>query len=159
VIARAFSIRKASLRDGEKILQCLREAFAPYQANYTSDAFTDTVLTDETIRQRFAEMTVLIAIDQSGHVIGTVAYKAADDGEGHVRGMAVSPQWQGSNVAQALLDQVEYVLRKMHCKAMTLDTTRPLRRAIHFYQKNGFLPTGKVSSFFGMDLFAYRKNI
>jgi hypothetical protein len=80
-MARTFSIRKAAVRDGGGILQCLRRAFAPYQASYTSDAFGDTVLTGETIRQRFSEMSVLVAVDQSSHVIGTIAYKV---GEGRI---------------------------------------------------------------------------
>ena len=42
---------------------------------------------------------------------------------------------------------------------MTLCTTRPLQRAIRFYEKNGFHATGEVSSFFGMDLLSYRKDI
>jgi predicted N-acetyltransferase YhbS len=158
-MAGIFSIRKAALDDENQILQCLEEAFASYQGSYTPDGFADTVLTGETIRHRFGEMTVLVAIDQCDHVIGTIAYKVVANGEGHVRGMAVRPGWQGCGVGQRLLGHVESDLRKMHCKTITLDTTRPLRRAIRFYEKNGFRPTGEVSSFFGMDLFAYRKDI
>jgi ribosomal protein S18 acetylase RimI-like enzyme len=158
-MAGTFSIRKAVLQDAEQILQCLSQAFAPYQGSYTAEAFVDTVLTGETIRQRFADMTVLAAVDPFGHVIGTIAYQVTVSGEGHVRGMAVCPEWQGSGVAQSLLENVESDLRKMHCKVITLDTTKPLRRAIRFYEKNGFRSTGEVSSFFGMELFAYRKDV
>jgi predicted N-acetyltransferase YhbS len=45
-------------------------------------------------------MTVLVAVDQSGHVIGTIAYRVAAAGEGHLRGMAVNPEWHGLGVAQ-----------------------------------------------------------
>lgn len=48
------------------------------------------------------------------------------------------PEHQGSGVAAGLLDQVESDLRDLNCRAMTLDTTKPLQRAIRFYERNGF---------------------
>ena len=152
------SVRRATLHDAEEILKCLGEAFAPYRDSYTPEAFADTVRTEETIGRRFAEMRILVAADSSGRVLGTIAYKA-ENSEGHLRGMAVRPEWHGSGVAQRLFDQAESDLRELHCRTITLDTTRPLRRAVRFYERNGFRATGKVASFFGMDLFAYRKEI
>jgi hypothetical protein len=32
-----------------------------------------------------------------------------------------------------------------------------LKRAIRFYERNGFRRTGEVSQFYGMELIAYRK--
>ena len=52
-------------------------------------------------------MTVLVAVDQSGHVIGTIAHRVAAAGEGYLRGMAVNPEWHGLGVAQKLLENVE----------------------------------------------------
>ena len=158
-MAGAFRIRKARLADAGEILDCLAQAFAPYRVRYTSAGFADTVLTEQTLRQRFREMTVLVAIDPSGGVIGTTAYKVAESGHGHVRGMAVGPGWQGSGVAKSLLDRAESDLRKLGCTIMTLCTTQPLQRAIRFYEKNGFHATGEVGIFFGMDLLWYRKDI
>ncbi|MGC1106847.1 MAG: GNAT family N-acetyltransferase [Candidatus Acidiferrales bacterium] len=154
-----FSIRIAASHDAEEILQCLDQAFAPYRSSYTPGAFADTVLSREMLRKRFIEMTVLVAVDFSGCVIGTIAYKVQENGEGHLRGMAVRPEWHGSEVAKKLLEQSESDLRDLHCKAITLDTTKPLQRAIRFYEKNGFRATGEVASFFRMELFAYRKEI
>jgi len=141
-----------------KLLQCLAQAFAPYRDSYTPEGFVDTVLTPEAFRKRFIDMRVLVATDNSGSVVGTIAYKAEND-EGHIRGMAVKPQWHGSGIAKRLLDQVECDLRELRCNAITLDTTRPLHRATRFYQKCGFRPAGQITSFFGMDLFAYRKEL
>lgn len=155
---KGFSVRQATLQDEPQILQCLAQAFAPYRDSYTPEGFADTVLTPEAFRKRFIEMRVLVATDDSGCVLGTIAYKA-ENGEGHIRGMAVNPQWHGSEIARRLLDQVESDLHDLQCSAITLDTTRPLQRATRFYKKCGFRPTGEITSFFGMDLFAYRKEI
>lgn len=73
---------------------------ANYKASYTAAAFADTVLTGETIRQRLTDMTVLVAVDPFDHVIGTIAYRCAVGGEGHIRGMALCPERHGSGVAQ-----------------------------------------------------------
>jgi len=52
--------------------------------------------------------------------------------------MAVLPQAQGLGVAKQLLDVAESKLQDMECSRITLDTTAPLSRAIHFYEKKGF---------------------
>jgi SAM-dependent methyltransferase len=154
-----FLIRKADQGDCEPIIDCLARAFAPYQAAYTPGAFADTVLDPQTLRRRLEEMTVLVAIAGENHLVGTVAYKLQDHGEAHIRGMAVDPAWQGSSVAKGLLARMESDLRALGCHAVTLGTTAVLRQAIRFYEKNGFRATGEVSSFFGMELFAYRKDL
>ena len=42
---------------------------------------------------------------------------------------------------------------------VSLDTTEPLRRAVRFYERHGFRPSGRVSDFFGMPLFEYVKEL
>jgi ribosomal protein S18 acetylase RimI-like enzyme len=153
-----FSVRGATKEDAQQVLQCLQEAFLVYRNDYTAGAYADTVLNPQTFLQRLSEQQILIAVDQSGEAVGTMAYKA-ENGEGHIRGMAVRPLWQGRGVAEKLLEHVESALQELGCKVITLDTTRPLQRAIRFYEKNGFRATGEVASFFGMELLAYRKEL
>jgi GNAT superfamily N-acetyltransferase len=155
----SYSISRATYDHCAGILECLGLAFAPYRESYTPEAFLDTVLTPETFRSRLAEMSVFVATDASGQVVGTIACKVLQGGEGHLRGMAVRPEWQGSGVSSCLLERAEDELRKAGCKTITLDTTEPLKRAVGFYEKNGFRPTGKIERFFGMPLFEYSKSI
>ena len=53
---------------------------------------------------------------------------------------------------------MEKHLRNQCCTRITLDTTEPLQRAIHFYEKNNYRRTGKVTDFFGMLLIEYAKH-
>jgi len=154
-----FAIRRATLADGAAILECLLTAFAPYRQSYTPEAFLDTVLSPDSFRHRLSDMSVVVAISTSGEVVGTVAYKVGESGEGHLRGMAVNPEWHGSGLSTSLLETAEDELSKAGCKTITLDTTGPLKRAIRFYEKNGFRPTGKVGCFFGMPLIEFGKPI
>ncbi len=145
--------------DADGILDCLRSAFAVYQTAYSPAAYEDTVLTTETIHQRLAEMSVYVATNEAGEIVGTIACKLIGNAEGHIRGMAVRPGWQGGGVSECLLRSVESELRDRKCSHVSLDTTAPLKRAVRFYEKNGFRFSGKVSDFFGMPLFGYVKTL
>jgi ribosomal protein S18 acetylase RimI-like enzyme len=155
----SFTVRRATSRDAEGILECLHTAFQPFRGDYADSAFEDTVLTRDTVHQRLASMVVFVATAGDGEIVGTVACKVMDGGEGHLRGMAVHPSWQGGGVAQQLLEAVECALREKKCSRIRLDTTVPLKRAVRFYERNGFRPTGIVADFFGMPLFEYVKPV
>ena len=159
VILSPFSIRKASGGDAGAILECLRDAFETYRDSYTRDAFLDTVLTPETLRDRLATMCVFVATSQVGEIVGTVACSVVSPEEGHVRGMAVRPAWHGAGLASELLASVESELRERKCSRISLDTTAPLKRAARFYERHGYRRSGKVADFFGMELVEYVKEL
>jgi N-acetylglutamate synthase-like GNAT family acetyltransferase len=152
---RSFTIRRADSNDGEAIVACLAAAFAPYCNSYTPGAFTDTVLDSRLVQHRLRELCVFVAVSE-GNVVGTLAWAVSGE-EGHLRGMAVLPGWQGSGVASALLQAAEAEIRNQRCKRVTLDTTEPLARAMRFYARHGFTRSGRVSDFFGMPLHEWVK--
>ncbi|HEX3436226.1 MAG TPA: GNAT family N-acetyltransferase [Pseudacidobacterium sp.] len=154
-----FYIRSAALDDACGILDCLRIAFEPFRTRYSKGAYRDTILTAETVHERLSAMQVYVAVTDTNEVVGTIAYSVVHEKGGHLRGMAVHPDWQGSGVAGELLKAAEQTLAERGCSFITLDTTEPLERAVRFYQKNGFQPTGKVTDFFGMPLYEYAKQI
>lgn len=153
----SISIRAATPEDADAILNCLRTAFEPYRDDYTPGGYRDTVLAPDTIHQRLASMSVLVAVSPAGEVVGTIAGQVTSQHEGHLRGMAVLPNWQGLGVADHLLDAAERHLLDQKCSRISLDTTRPLRRATRFYERHGFRASGRVTDFFGMPLFEYVK--
>lgn len=153
----SFTIRAASQSDADGILACLGAAFAEYESSYTPGAFGDTVLDLESMQRRFAEMRVLVAAAADGTITGTIAYKASNTLTGHLRGMAVLPEWQGRGVARDLLAEAENQLRAHGCHRVTLNTTTPLQRAINFYKKHGYHSTGEERDFFGMRRYEYEK--
>src|SRR5262249_54408644 len=116
---RSFTIRGADSNDGEAIVTCLAAAFAPYCNSYTPAAFRDTVLDSRLVQHRLRKMCVFVAVSE-GNVVGTLACSAGGK-EGHLRGMAVFPDWQGSGVASALLQAAETEIRTKRCKRVTLN--------------------------------------
>ena len=154
-----FVIRKAVEDDLPGILHCLRTAFEPYRTQYTPEAFQDTVLSVETLATRFRSMAIFVAKQEDGQIAGTIGYRLVSPTHGHIRGMAVLPECRGIGVAQNLLDAVQDELRAQGGERVTLNTTKPLERAIAFYRKNGFQPTGATRDFFGMTLYEYEKRL
>ncbi len=158
-VDKTFSVRIATSGDAPGILACLQSAFAPYRPDYTTDAFADTVLAPETLTHRMADMRVLVAVNHLEGVVGTIAFKVERGGIGHIRGMAVRAPWQGQKVADQLLGDAEFQLRSSECTRLTLDTTAPLKQAIRFYEKRGFVATGRCRDFYGMNLVEYAKDL
>jgi ribosomal protein S18 acetylase RimI-like enzyme len=151
-------IRPAESADASVILTCLQAAFEDFRDAYTELAFLDTVMTPETILHRLDRMNVFVAVDGEKVVVGTVGFEI-ESGSAHIRGMAVLPELRGSGIAQKLLAHVEELVATRGCRQVRLETTAPLTRAIGFYERNGYQPTGRVTDFFGMELFEYCKTL
>jgi ribosomal protein S18 acetylase RimI-like enzyme len=153
-----ITVRRAHVEDARSIAVCLESAFEPFRSEYTLEAFQDTVLTIEAIRERMIHMAVYVAITPDGEIVGTLA-ATLHGSEGHLRGMAVRPAWQGNSIAENLLRTAEQDLQAAGCVRLTLDTTAPLQRAISFYKRSGFAPSGRIADFFGMPLHEYLKQL
>jgi GNAT superfamily N-acetyltransferase len=151
-------IRRATATDSRGILECLASAFEPYRASYTPAAYLDTVLTAETIAQRLDSMQGFVAVTADDQIVGTIACSLSEIGEGHLRGMAVLPKWQGRGIAGKLLQAAEAELLNHGCSRITLDTTEPLQCAMRFYGNNGYRRSGRITDFFGMPLHEYVKD-
>jgi GNAT superfamily N-acetyltransferase len=152
-------VMRAVQDDARAISDCLLAAFEPFFDRYTPDAFADTVPDPDGILDRMRSMAIFVAVTEEGEVVGTVGGVVASGAQAHIRGMAVHPEYQGTGVAQALLEAVEAELRNLGCGRVTLDTTAPLERAERFYEKSGFVRTGRISDFFGMPVTEFAKDL
>jgi len=96
------NVRQASKADVENIRKCLAAAFEPFRTQYTRGGFFDTVPSAANLVRRIADMTLFLA-EADGQVVGTIGCNKCNDQEGHLRGMAVLPEYQGSGAAARLL--------------------------------------------------------
>ncbi|MFX1477378.1 MAG: GNAT family N-acetyltransferase [Promethearchaeota archaeon] len=155
-----YQIRKAQPPDARGIHEVILAAFVQFRNFYSIEAFTDTVMSEEIALERMKEMTIYVAIDGKGKIIGTIGWKRVSEKEGHIRGMAVLPERQGKNSpATELMQLVEDDARSQGCSFITLDSTAPLQRAQNFYRKHGFKKTGKTSDFYGSTVYEFAKKI
>ena len=154
---RSLRICFATASDAAAVLETLQAAFEPYRSSYTPRAYEDTTLTLPAFIARLKSMSVLLAVTDGSQVAGTLSFQVISPREGHLRGMAVLPGWQGSGAANKLLAYAERELRRVGCDRVSLDTTAPLQRAVRFYERHGYRFTGRVTDFFGMPLYEYTK--
>ena len=153
--AERVHVRKAEAADSAAISGCLEAAFALYRERYTPEAYADTVPDAQGVLGRMREMNLFVAVSD-GTIVGTLG-SMVNGSEGHLRGMAVRPEWQGTGVASGLLAVVETELQKSGCNSITLDTTEPLESATRFYENHGYSRSARAADFFGMPLYEYRK--
>jgi hypothetical protein len=92
-------IRKATGEDANGIFACLAAAFDEYRDSYTSGAFADTVLTAETIAKRLQKMTVFVATEKSGEIVGTIACGVVNAEK------AISGEWRLFPLRKALVSR------------------------------------------------------
>ena len=132
-MGRRFTVRRAKATEARSIQKVLLTAFEEYRDFYSLKGFADTVLSEESVKDRLNEMKVYVAVNKTGEVIGTIGWQKVDVEEGHIRGMAVHPEWRGrKGPAAALLLEVEREARKEGCSVLTLDTTEFQHRAHRF---------------------------
>ncbi len=143
-------IRIASPGDAEKIGSLIREAFAPLENFYTTEAFAAVTPNAAEIRARFSEGAIWAAL-KNEEIIGTVSTVI----EGkllYIRSMAVLPSAQGLGIGRALLEAVENYAIENGFENLFLYTLPFLSGAIRLYEQNGFERGTDTSAeeFFGM---------
>ena len=136
VLGHDVEIRLAEPDDAETISDLIREAFAPFEAEYTPGAFEYTTPKVDEVRGRFAEGPIWIATD-GDTVVGTVS--GLPDGDRfYIRSMAIKPSAQRGGIGQKLLDALEGYARENGFEKLYLYTTYVLLGAKPLYEKNGF---------------------
>jgi ribosomal protein S18 acetylase RimI-like enzyme len=132
-------VRFATVDDAESIAAVLRQAFVEYQALYTPQAFAATTPPAETLRERWSEGPVWVALEND-RLVGTVA--AIIKGKTlYVRSMAILPAARGHGLGKLLLREVEKFANAHGLRRLVLSTTPFLLAAIRLYERHGFQRT------------------
>jgi ribosomal protein S18 acetylase RimI-like enzyme len=130
------TLRLATPDDSETVADLIYEAFAPFRAEYTADAFEYTTPKGDAIRPRFDEGPIWIA-EMDGEAVGTVS-GMRDGDRFYIRSMAIKPTAQRNGIGQKLLDALERYAREQQFEKLYLYTTYVLPGAQRLYEKNGF---------------------
>lgn len=136
VSEREIEIRFAVRGDEEIISSLIFEAFAPFCAEYTPDAFDYTAAKADIVRERFAQGPIWLALidDQP---VGTVSGLPEEE-RFYIRSMAIKPSVQRGGIGQRLLEILEAFARETGYTKLYLYTTFVLPGAKRLYEKNGF---------------------
>jgi putative acetyltransferase len=149
-------VRPATPDDAAAIAFVLAEAFVEYKSLYTEKGYAATTPSAADIEQRFGNGLILVAVGD-GEIIGTVS-TVANEGDLHIRSMAVVPKARGQRLGEKLLEAIEDFGRAKKYKRLVLQTTPFLHRAIHLYEKFGFVHLG-VDDLHGTPLITMKKDL
>lgn len=79
-----------------------------------------------------------VALD-SDKVIGTIALEDMKEKQGYLQRMYLAKKYRGTGLATELLNNLLKFARARGFKEIYLGTTNVAKRAIRFYEKNGFI--------------------
>ena len=77
-------------------------------------------------------------VQDGDKIIGTVALMKIEDGEFELTKMAVTPDYQGKNIGQKLMEHTLDYARIQGWKRLIIYSNRKLENAIYIYKKYGF---------------------
>jgi GNAT superfamily N-acetyltransferase len=80
-----------------------------------------------------------VAVDGAGVIIGTCGVFLLTESEYELRKMYLRPAARGTGAGQLQMDTCVAFVRSRGAKRLVLDTTHDMRRAIAFYERNGFV--------------------
>jgi putative acetyltransferase len=86
-------------------------------------------------RNELVPRAAIIVAEQTGLLTGFVTI----DAHGYLDQLVVAPQFWGSKLADALVDEA----KRLSPESITLLVNEDNARAIRFYQRNGFVDAGK----------------
>jgi ribosomal protein S18 acetylase RimI-like enzyme len=155
-----FVICPAKISGAENIQNLLWNSFEPYRKFYPKEAFHATVISKDEIIERIKnpEISVLVAL-LNEKIVGTASIYSKNQNCLHIATMAVNPNFQKKGIGYQILEFISDIARKNNVLKLSLETSRPLKRAIAFYKKYGFVKTGKKRDYFGIEVFELIKEV
>lgn len=133
---REIEIRRAALNEAESISRLIREAFGPFESQYSAEAFAYTTPDADDISGRFDEGPIWVAVE-GDLIIGTVSGLPESD-RFYIRSMAIKPGYQRLGIGQKLLETLEAFAYDAGYRTLYLYTTFVLPGAKLLYEKKGF---------------------
>ena len=126
--------------DGKDYIPQVKNLIIEYTQRLNRDLSFQNIdgeLKDPAHKYTAPEGEILVAIDNDS-VIGMVAYYRHNDTRCEMKRLYVKPEARGLHLGDTLVNEIIIHARKAGFKEMVLDTIKPLKSAIHLYQKHGF---------------------
>ena len=126
--------------DGKNYIPQVKNLIIEYTQRLNRDLSfqnIDEELKDPAHKYTAPQGEILVAIDKDS-IIGMVAYHRHSDTRCEMKRLYVKPEARGMHLGDTLVNEIISHAQKAGFKEMVLDTIKPLKSAIHLYQKHGF---------------------
>jgi len=135
----AVTVRPVTVADVPAVVALVRAVLAEFGIPFGVGSETDKQLDDLPEVYTDAGGAFWVACTDAGNVVGTAGVfpVAADTFE--LRKMYVAPAGRGTGIGAALLARAITFCRESGARALALDTTEAMDRAIAFYERSGFV--------------------
>lgn len=155
-----IEIRKARRNEVQEICEVLSESFEPYRQDYTEEAYKATVVSPSEIENRITDqkIDVLVAI-YNDKIVGTASIEMGKKENLHIRSMAVRPDYQRKGIGWRILQEINRLAKKVHCKTITLECFEPLTKAVSLYENFGFRRTGRERDLYDIKIFEMMRQV
>lgn len=138
-----FKIRSMKMSEFNQVAKLVYESVHTLCTNeYTPeelDAWVPPDMHMPTFRNSLYRCYAIVAVDDRKEIIGFMSTER----DGYVNRLYTRPDWVNKGVATSLLRNTEEWARKKKIKHLTLESSKSAER---FYEKQGFVKTGKVES-------------
>lgn len=135
-------IEKAEKEDLREILNIQHLAFQREAEEYNDFEIEPLIQTLEEVEKEFKYMTVLKAVDEEGHIIGSTRGNVSD-GTSYIRTTSVHPDYQGKGIGTKLIRTLE-----LENPAPRFEINASIRcpQNIRLYERLGFKQFKKVKT-------------
>jgi N-acetylglutamate synthase-like GNAT family acetyltransferase len=149
-----LKFRTAKINDKDKIFNILLNSFESYRGHYTEEGFKSTILSPEEIENRIKQniFKVFVAVTLENEIVGTVSIIKQND-RYYIRSMAVEPKFQKKGIGSFILENICKIAGNDDIKKLSLESFEPLKKAIRFYKKHGFIESGITKDLHGNEIF------
>lgn len=153
-------IRKARLRDADRIHEVLKQAFKGLEGRgYSTQAIEAAIVDVKEIRERMRLGGHVLVAEVDNEIIGTVT-GFEEHRSMRVCSLAVHPTHQNHGVARQLMKRLETIARKKGCYKLFLQTAWAMKEAIRLYESLGYVKEGYLRRhFYGEDFLFFSKFI
>lgn len=151
--------RKAKINDTDKIYNTLINSFVSYKKYFTKKGYNSTILSHKEIQERIKKnifKVYVVTIDNK--IVGTTSIIQQND-RYYIRSMAVEPDYQNKGIGLFIFENIFNIAKNENIKKISLDSFKPLKKAVRFYKKHGFKKTGIKKDLFGNEIFEMVKEL
>jgi ribosomal protein S18 acetylase RimI-like enzyme len=157
---REVVIRKAKLREADRIREVLRQAFKGLEGRgYSTQAIETAIVDTNELRKRMHLGGHVLVAELDNEIIGTVT-GLEEHKSMHVCSLAVDPKYQNYGVAHKLMKYLERIAHDKGCYKLFLCTAWAMKEAIRLYESLGYVKEGYLHKhFYGEDFIIFGKLI
>jgi len=134
-------VRLVTRDDVPEVIALVRDVLAEFGLTFGEGAKTDSELHD--LPGSYEDHGGMFWVAADPKIIGTCGIFPVAEKTYELRKMYLRPETRGKGVGKALLQAALDHARKTGAKRMVLDTTHQMKRAIEFYEANGFVRDDK----------------